>query len=84
MKKIRIFQRDNETIELEDSDDKNLHEYIDDLEKLFDSDTVIKIKTENKGGLIRPSQITSVIVEEFSKKKDVIKDGKKKWWWKFG
>lgn len=64
MRKIKIYQRDSQQIELFDESDMNFDDYCKELSKLFNISNVSILKTSTQTFIVRPSQITGIVVEE--------------------
>lgn len=64
MKKIRIYQRDSQPIELFDDSDVDFDEYCNELSKIFQVSSITILKTTNHAFIGRPSQLTGVVVED--------------------
>lgn len=64
MKKIRIYQRDSQAIELFDDSDMDFDEYCQELSKIFKVSNITILKTTNQAFIGRPSQLTGLTVED--------------------
>jgi hypothetical protein len=64
MKKIKIYQKNSQPIELFDNSDVDMSEYCKDLSKVFQVSNVVILKTSEQTFIGRPSQLTGLIVEE--------------------
>jgi hypothetical protein len=64
MKKITIFQRSSSPIILYDESEDDLDVYNDALSKLFQTGNVNIIKTSEATLLVRPNDISGIMVEE--------------------
>jgi len=74
MKKIiKILQPNTEPLIIEDENDDNLNEYTQELSKLLSVGNVVILETSNSNVIIRPHQITSIVVNEEGKRKRVYK-----------
>ena len=62
MKIIKIFQENNETVELIDDDDTDIVDYTDQLKNLFESSDVMILETSSGSIIIRPHKINSILV----------------------
>ena len=62
MKIIKIFQENNETIELIDRDDTSRTEYTQQIKNLFKSNDVMILETSSASVIIRPHKIGSILV----------------------
>jgi len=62
MKIIKIFQENNENVELIDNDDTNRVDYTSQLKNLFESNDVIILETSSGSVIIRPHKINSIMV----------------------
>jgi hypothetical protein len=65
MKRILLYQ-DKGVIELYDDDDSNRQEYAERLSTLFTLSKVTIINTSSHSAIVRPSQLTGVVVDEVS------------------
>ena len=64
MKKITIYQRDSSDVEIFDDTNEHLDEYCQDLAKIFNLSNVVILKTSKSTFIGRPSQLTSLTVED--------------------
>lgn len=64
MRKIKIYQRDSQPIELFDNSDIDFNEYCQDLSKIFQVSNVVILKTSEQTFIGRPSQLTGLTVED--------------------
>lgn len=64
MRKIKIYQRDSQPIELFDNSDIDFNEYCKDLSKIFQVSNVVILKTSEQTFIGRPSQLTGLTVED--------------------
>ncbi len=70
MKKIiKILQENVDPLIIEDENDEDLNEYILNLSKLLSIGNVTILETSSSSLIIRPHQITSIIVTEEGKPK---------------
>lgn len=75
MKIIKIFQENNETVELIDSDDTNRVDYTSQLKNLLESNDVMIFETSSGSMIVRPHKINSILViddNELSGDDDII------------
>lgn len=66
MKIIKIFQENNETIELIDNDDTSRVDYTSQLKNLFESNDVVILETSSGSMIIRPHKINSILIVDDS------------------
>jgi len=66
MRKIKIYQRDSQPVELFDDNDLNFDDYCKELSKLFSISNVSILKTNKQTFIGRPSQIIGIVVEDDS------------------
>lgn len=64
MRKIKIYQRDSQLIELFDENDMDFADYCKELSKLFSISNVSILETSSQTFICRPSQITGIVVED--------------------
>lgn len=64
MKIIKIFQENNEIIELIDNDDTNRVEYTAQLKNIFESNDVMILETSSGSVIIRPHKINAILVSD--------------------
>jgi hypothetical protein len=64
MRKIKIYQRDSQLVELFDDSDMNFDDYCKELSKLFSISNISILKTNKQTFIGRPSQITGIVVED--------------------
>jgi len=64
MKIIKIFQENNEIIELIDNDDTNRVEYTAQLKNIFESNDVMILETSSGSVIIRPHKINAILVND--------------------
>ncbi len=64
MKKIIFYQHKSENLILIDDDNTDIEVYTNELNKILNSNNIVKIETSSGVALIRPSKITSIYVEE--------------------
>jgi len=70
MKKIiKILQSNVEPLIIEDENDSELSEYSSDLSKLLSVGNVTILETSSSNVIIRPHQITSIVITEEGKRK---------------
>jgi hypothetical protein len=70
MKKIiKILQSHTEPLIIEDENDSDLNEYISELSKLLSIGNISILETSSASVIIRPHQITSIVVTEEGKPK---------------
>lgn len=62
MKIIKIFQEDNETIELFDNDNTDRTEYIQQLKNLIKSNDIMILETSSSSVILRPHKIEAILV----------------------
>lgn len=66
MRKITIYQKGVESVELFDDSTTDIDEYCVELSKLFQVNNVTILKTTSSTFLVRPSKLTGIQVEEVS------------------
>jgi len=64
MKIIKIFQENNEVIELIDNDNTNRVEYTAQLKNIFESNDVVILETSTGSVIIRPHKINAILVSD--------------------
>lgn len=64
MKILTIYFSDIDPIVIEDEDDKTLEEYIRELSKILENNSVIILHTSSSSIIIRPNAISAVIVSD--------------------
>lgn len=62
MKIIKIFQENNETVELIDNDDDNRIDYTSKLKDMFESNEVMILETSSASIILRPHKISSILI----------------------
>jgi hypothetical protein len=68
MKKIRIYQRDAQVVELLDDSDMDFDEYCKEISKVFQVSNITILKTTTQTFIGRPSQLTGLTVENVDSK----------------
>lgn len=64
MKKITIYQENNEPIVLDDDDDKtDIKEYVKNLSKVLESNNVVRLHLTSRSLVLRPNKISLISVE---------------------
>ena len=71
MKKIVIYQKQLEPLIIIDYDNTNREDYTKELIKLVESTKVCILETSHVNVIIKPSEISSIIVEELSENKEL-------------
>lgn len=71
MKFVKIYQENSEPINLEDDDKKDLSSYAKDLSTLLSHQSVTILETSNSVAIVRPSKVTSIVVNEEQNTKEV-------------
>ena len=66
MKIIKIFQENNETVELIDNDDTSRIDYTSQLKNLIESNDVMILETSSGSIIIRPHKINSILIVDDS------------------
>jgi hypothetical protein len=66
MRKIIIYQKDSDNVEILDDSDTELEEYCQELSKIFQMTNVSILKTSHSTFIGRPSQLNGIVVEEMS------------------
>jgi hypothetical protein len=61
---LTIFQENNSPIIMVDEDDRDLSEYSKELSSFMTLDNISIIETSNSAAIIRPSKISSILVED--------------------
>jgi len=74
MKIIKIFQENNETIELIDNDETNRTDYTTQLKNLLESNDIMILETSSSSIIIRPHKINSILV--IDDKESIVEDSK--------
>jgi len=64
MKRVIIFQENTPPAELHDPDTSNLEEYTKNLNKVLDSGNVTILTTPQTSLIVKPSKVTSILVQE--------------------
>ena len=64
MRKITIYQKGSENVEIFDDSDMDLVEYCQELSKLFQMTNVSILKTSHSTFIGRPSRLTGIVVED--------------------
>jgi hypothetical protein len=64
MRRITVYQKDSDSVELLDDSDTNLEEYCRELSKLFQMTNVSILKTSHSTFIGRPSQLIGIVVED--------------------
>jgi len=64
MRKITIYQKGSENVEILDDSDMDLVEYCKELSKLFQMTNVSILKTSHSTFIGRPSRLTGIVVED--------------------
>jgi len=62
MKIIKVFQENNEMIELVDNDETSRNDYMIQLKKLLESNDVMILETSSASMIIRPHKVNSILV----------------------
>jgi hypothetical protein len=65
MKRVIIFQENAPPAELHDPDEKDLEEYTKDLQTILESGNITQLTTPNSSLIVKPSKITSILVNEY-------------------
>lgn len=65
MKQITIIQENASPLVVDDRDDRDLHEYTNEMSKLLESNNVSIIHTSTCSVITRPNKVTSIIVREY-------------------
>jgi hypothetical protein len=63
-KKVTIYQENNVPIELIDEDDRSIEDYSKSLTKFLTNTNISILKLSTSSLIIRPSKISSAVVEE--------------------
>jgi len=72
MKEITIFQKNSEVIKIFDKDESDISKYIRELNPIMNSNHVSIIEVSNTSLLIKPSEISSIVVKEINQEKENI------------
>ena len=65
MKRVIIFQENAPPAELHDPDEKELSEYTKELQTILESGNITQLTTPTSSLIVKPSKITSILVNEF-------------------
>lgn len=76
MKIIKIFQENNEIVELIDNDDTNRIDYTSQLKNIFESNDVIILETSSGSMIVRPHKIISILIVDDNKLSGDVKEDK--------
>ena len=63
MKRILIFQENTSAVEVYDDDDTELGEYTKEVSQILENANVSILKTSTSSVVLRPSKITSILVQ---------------------
>lgn len=66
-KQITIIQENSSPLVIDDSDEKELKQYTDDLAKLLENNNITLLHTTSCSVIIRPHIINSIIVRELDR-----------------
>jgi len=73
MKIVKVYQENADPIILEDDDKKDRVSYAKDLSKLLSHHSITLLETSASVAIVRPSKITSIVVnEEQNTKEDLV------------